>query len=128
MRFAVQTACLALLMTSAVAAHHGSAGYHVDREVSVSGTIASFRWINPHIRIVLTVTDPAGTRTRLDCEGPPLSWAADRGWSEKTLAEGERVTVVMYPAKQEGRGGLVKRIERPGGETLVVSRPWLDGR
>jgi hypothetical protein len=34
----------------------------------------------------------------------------------------------MYPSKTDARGGLVKRIERDGGEVLVVSRPWLDGR
>jgi hypothetical protein len=116
-----------VLATATTTAHHGSSDYHVDREISVSGTVASFRWINPHLRIVLTV-DGDGRRQALDCEGPPLTWAAARGWSATTLRDGEQVTLVMYPAKQEGRGGLVKRIVRANGDALAVSRPWLDER
>jgi hypothetical protein len=44
------------------------------------------------------------------------------------LKIGEKVRLVMYPSRREPRSGLVKRIERDGGETLLVSRPWLEGR
>ena len=37
------------------------------------------------------------------------------------------VRLVMYPSRREAHAGLVKRIERAGGD-LIVSRPWLDGR
>lgn len=128
MRPAFVIAAVAVLLAPDLRAHHGSSNYHVDREIRVAGTVARFRWINPHVRIVLDVAGKDGKTSELDCEGPPLNWAVQQGWSQATLRAGERVTLVMYPARVEGQGGLVKRIERSNGEALPVSRPWLDGR
>jgi hypothetical protein len=116
-----------LLLAAAASAHHGSASYDVTREIAVTGVVTEWRWTNPHVWIYLSV----GGRDRTEewnGEGPPLSWAQQRGWSSATLHKGEIVSLVMYPSKTDPRGGLVKRIEREGGEVLVVSRPWLDGR
>ena len=119
-----------LLIVSSASAHHGSAAYEVDREITVRGTVTAFQWTNPHVRVVLRVARPDGTATEWDCEGPPLTWAAQRGWSEATLVRDEVVTLVLYPLKATnrgapGNGGLIKRIVRASG-TLEVSRPWLD--
>ena len=114
------------LTAGAVRAHHGASDYQVDREVTITGTIAAWRWVNPHVRFVVTVAGLDGRIEEWDCEGPPLTWATQQRWSASTFAVGERVTLVMYPLKRAGRGGLVKRVERASGETLRVSRPWLD--
>lgn len=117
---------VALLITSGIQAHHGSAEYDVTREITITGTIVEWRWINPHVRVVIAVPGEAAGSESWDCEGPPLTWAGERGWSRSTLREGETVSLVMYPPKQNARTGLIKRIEREGGEVLHVSRPWLD--
>jgi hypothetical protein len=104
-----------------VRAHHGSAEYHVDREVVVAGVVKEWRWSNPHTRILLTATDGRVW----DGEGPPLTWAEQRNWSSTTLRAGEAVSLVMYPSRTDAHAGLVKRIERKGG-ALDVSRPWLE--
>jgi hypothetical protein len=109
-------------------AHHGSADYHVDREVTVTGVVREWRWTNPHTWVFLDARAPGGTLQQWSGEGPPLPWAAQRGWSASTLRAGEEVSVVMYPGRREARSGLVKRIQRANGEILLVSRPWLDGR
>ena len=116
-----------LVFTAAAAAHHGSADYHVDREVTVTGVVKAWRWTNPHTWIDVAVTTADGRVEIWDGEGPPLTWAAQRKWSAATLRAGEEVTVVMYPSRRAARSGLVKRIERPKHEPLLVSRPWLDG-
>ena len=117
---------VALLLVMGVAdAHHGAAEYDVGREVTVRGTVAAFRWTHPHVRVLVRVARPDGTVAEWDCEGPPLTWAAQRGWSEGTLARDEQVTLVLYPLKTAANGGLIKRIVRAAG-TLEVSRPWLD--
>ena len=123
-------ALTALLLVSSLTgarAHHGSAEYDVAREVTVRGTVTAFRWINPHVRVVVRVTQPDGTAAEWDCEGPPLTWAVQQEWSESTLVRGETVTLVLYPPKTTAKGGLVKRIVRKSG-TLEVSRPWIDQR
>jgi hypothetical protein len=121
-------AAIALLIVAGVEAHHGSADYHVDREVTVEGAIREWRWSSPHTWVFLTVTRPDGRTEQWNGEGPPLRWAEARGWSNVTLKPGETVRLVMYPSRREARGGLIKRITRAKGDDLVVSRPWLDGR
>ena len=118
-------AVLVVAATSGLA-HHGSAEYDVTREVTLRGRVAEFRWTNPHVRIVVESSDGSGGVEMWDCEGPPLTWAAQRGWTASTLRPGEAVSIVMYPPKQTRRSGLVKRIERADGDVLLVSRPWLD--
>src|SRR5688500_12451164 len=116
-----------VVFTSTPAAHNGSADYHVDREVTVKGVVKEWRWTNPHTWIYVTVTKADGSVELWDGEGPPLTWATQRGWSTATLRAGEEVSVVMYPSRRTPRSGLVKRIDRPKREPLLVSRPWLDG-
>ena len=116
-----------LAIASAVEAHHGSADYDVSREVTVDGTVTQWRWSSPHTWVSLRATRSNGSTEEWSGEGPPLQWAEARGWSKATLKPGESVRLVMYPSRREPRSGLVKRIERAGGD-LIVSRPWLDGR
>ena len=118
---------IALVATAGLRAHHGSADYHVDREVTVSGVVTEWKWTNPHTWVHLDVKRPGGNEA-WNGEGPPLQWAAARGWSAGTLNAGETVRLVMYPSRRDPRSGLIKRIERDGSETLLVSRPWLDAR
>ncbi len=119
---------LALVAVAGLHAHHGSADYHVDRDVTVTGTIKEWKFSNPHTWVYLTVTRPGGGVEEWNGEGPPLQWASARGWSSGTLKAGETVRLVMYPSRHDPRSGLIRRIERDGAETLLVSRPWLEGR
>jgi hypothetical protein len=117
---------IALFLAFTAGAHHGSANYDVDREIVVTGIVKEWRWSNPHTWVYVTVTKADGGSEQWDGEGPPLSWAVQRGWSSATLAAGEEVSLVMYPARRNARAGLVKRIERKNRDPLLVSRPWLD--
>jgi hypothetical protein len=129
---------LIALSIAVPSAHHGSADYDVNREVTVTGTVREWRWTQPHTWVMLSRPgDGAGGQAARNGasvvevwsgEGPPLTWATQRGWSASTLRAGETVSLVMYPSKREARAGLVKRIRRVDGEVLEVSRPWLDGR
>jgi hypothetical protein len=119
---------LTLLVAATAQAHHGSADYHVDREVVVTGIVKEWKFSNPHTWVYVVVARSRSTVEEWNGEGPPLQWATARGWSETTLKAGERVRLIMYPSRREARSGLVKRIERDGREPLLVSRPWLDAR
>ena len=116
-----------LILSAGACAHHGAAAYDVDREIVVTGTVGEWRWTNPHTRIHLSVRRADGSLELWDGEGPPLTWAQQRGWSNATLRTGETVSLVLYPSRSAPHAGLVKRIERASGE-IPVSRPWLDDR
>jgi hypothetical protein len=117
---------VAATLTLTVSAHHGSAEYDTSREITVSGTVKEWRWTQPHTWVVLNVTKAGGVVEEWNGEGPPLTWATERGWSTASLKAGESVRLVMYPSRTQARGGLVKRIEPAGRDPLPVSRPWLD--
>jgi hypothetical protein len=109
-----------------VDAHHGSAAYDTTREITVTGRVREWRWSQPHTWVYLEVSGRDGRVDVYEGEGPPLSWARQRGWSEQMFATGEELTLVMYPLRRDTPGGLVKRITRRTGEVIPVSRPWLD--
>lgn len=125
----ITRALLAVVMgatlTLTTAAHHGSAEYDTSKEVTITGTVKEWKWTQPHTWVVLNVSRAGGVE-EWNGEGPPLTWAAERGWSATTLKAGETVRLVMYPSRAQQRGGLVKRIEPAGRDALPVSRPWLD--
>ena len=125
-RFTVALLAMVLCGASA-AAHHGSAAYHTDRDVTVRGRVVAWRWTQPHTTLALTAARADGGEDRWELEGPPLPWAKQRGWSADTLRAGEAIEVVAYPSRSDARAGLVKRIVRANGEVLPVSRPWLSG-
>ena len=122
----VSTWLAVCVLVSGVGAHHGSADYDVGREVTVEGTVREWRWSSPHTWVFLTVAGSNGP-AEWSGEGPPLQWAEARGWSKATMKPGDRIRLVMYPSRRETHGGLIKRIERAGGN-LIVNRPWLDER
>jgi len=115
------------LCGASAAAHHGSAAYHTDREVTVRGRVTVWQWTQPHTAVILAAPRPGGGEDRWELEGPPLSWARQRDWSADTLRQGEAVEVVVYPSRSDARAGLIKRIVRANGDVLPVSRPWLSG-
>jgi hypothetical protein len=117
---------LLALLSATAHAHHGSAAYHTDREQTVAGRVLEWRWTQPHTWVILAAPRAGGGEERWELEGPPLAWAQQRNWSAGTLRAGEPVQIQIYPARSEARGGLIKRIVRAGGETLPVSRPWLE--
>jgi hypothetical protein len=117
---------LFLALSGTAIAHHGSAEYQTERNVTITGTVKEWRWSNPHTWVFLTVRSASGALEQWDGEGPPLTWAAQRGWSSATLRAGEEVSLVMYPSKRAARAGLIKQVRRANGDLLEVSRPWLD--
>src|SRR5262245_33364511 len=126
MRALLSSIAIAALLSGAAAAHHGSAAYHTDREVTVTGRVLEWRWTQPHTWVLLSTRRPDRGEDRWELEGPPLSWAQQRNWTAATLSAGESVQITVYPARSEPHGGLIKRIVRANGETLPVTRPWLD--
>jgi hypothetical protein len=76
-------------------AHHGAAAYDTAREVTVTGRVREWRWSQPHTWIYVEVREPNGRTVLWEGEGPPLSWARQRGWSEQMFRRGDELTLVM---------------------------------
>jgi Family of unknown function (DUF6152) len=91
-KFALLTA---LACTSAAKAHHSIAHFDGSRQVSITGAVQEFRWVNPHV--VFVVETATGERWSVELSPPNV--LVDAGWTRTTLAIGDRLTVTANPLR-----------------------------
>ena len=129
MKTAVATCLAALLAAFWVAdvalAHHGAAAYDRSVTLTLKATVTEFVFRNPHILISFDAPDDQGKIIHWNAEGGSSSGLARRGWSWKTLKEGDQITVVGNPAKgmdgKETRVMALTRVILANGQ--VVGQP-----
>ena len=85
--------------TSAMLAHHSTGMFDMGHPITVTGTVASFDWVNPHCYIRLDVKDASGTVERWDVETHAISLLSRKGWTRTSFAAGEVITVTGGPLK-----------------------------
>lgn len=91
---------LALALAAPVAAHHATTMFDRTRTVTLVGTVQEFRWASPHCAIRLTADGG-----EWDVEmGPPYDLYRS-GWGPRTLRAGDKVEVVINPARDGSRTG-----------------------
>jgi hypothetical protein len=100
-------------------AHHA---WPVERskEVTVSGTVTSYDWGNPHVMIGLEVKSSNGTVQKWNVGGPSTSRMAANGWDRSTLKPGDVITAVGF---QFADGQPILRLEKvvmAGGKEMLL--------
>lgn len=91
-----------LLVPTAVAAHHSSVPWY-DLEadqISVTGVVSEFQFINPHVLIVLDVTAEDGAVEQWRIESTSKNRLIRIGWTESTISVGQTLTATGFPARQ----------------------------
>ncbi len=120
MRIAMIAAvCTALGWIGIAAAHHSPAVFDRSREVRVEGTVKEFRWGMPHSWIHLDVAGEAGVAGEWTIEMNPASSLVKRGWRASTLKPGDKVSVLVYPLRNDEKGGQFISITLPDGNVLA---------
>lgn len=85
---------------SAVHAHHSFAVYFdSSKDVTITGTVTSFRFTNPHGTIALDVTDAQGRVTHWRAETNAPVVLQRRGWARDTIKPGQVVTIDGWPSR-----------------------------
>jgi hypothetical protein len=111
---------LALLASWAVlailpaAAHHSAAQYDFKTPMVIKGTVKEIRVSNPHMRLVLHITDANGGRD-LELEGHSLNNIYRRGWRKDMVKAGDPLTVTLAPRKDGAAGGYVVGVKTADG-------------
>ena len=114
--------CLAL--SGPLLAHHGAANvYDMSKPVVLKGTITKFEWTNPHNQIYFDVTDEKGTVSHWIAATEPPQVMLERGWTRRSLKEGDEVTVYVFAAKNGAKVGNVQRIVLASGKELTATGP-----
>ena len=119
----VSVACFlaAASLAATASAHHSYAIYDSSRTVTLTATVETFDWANPHVQL------------RLLAEGngaqPQAQWAIESsspgilqrfGWRRDSIKRGDRVTIVFNPMIDGSRGGRLHTV------TFVGSGKVLD--
>ncbi len=118
---AIVLATIVFLAMSAADGHHSvAAGFDMSESTTVTGTITSMEWINPHARMFVEVTGE---------DGATQSWTAwftsannlfRRGWRADDLPVGEVVTVSGFPARDGSSELYGGETTLPDGRTLFA--------
>jgi hypothetical protein len=110
--------CMVLVSIAAPAgAHHSAAQFNFRSPATVKGTVKSIRPANPHLRLVLTVTDDKGTRD-IQYEGHSLNNFYRSGWRPDMVKVGDRIEVMIAPRKDGEDGGYVTGVRTADGRVF----------
>jgi hypothetical protein len=108
-----------LAVSVPLSAHHGAAGYNMDKELVMKGTVTDWLWANPHCFLKYDTTDEAGTLSHWAVEVSNPTDMTKRGWSKRSLKPGDEVTVTVRPAKNGAPVGQLLKVVLPNGQTLI---------
>jgi len=113
----------ALLTASSVLAHHSNAAFDGDKVVVLKGTVTEWKWVNPHVWILLSVDDGKGGKVDWAIEGRTPGQLVRAGWSRSILKAGDVITVDFSPAKDGTHTGLLTRVRLADGTVLGQAPP-----
>jgi Family of unknown function (DUF6152) len=97
---------LATLATAAAWAHHSAVQFDFAKSVTYTGVVKDFAAINPHMRLVVELSDAKGTRT-IRFEGHSTNNMYRNGYRKGMVKVGDTVTVTAAPLRDGTEGGYV---------------------
>lgn len=103
-----------LLIATPTFAHHSFAMFDNSKWIIVRGTVAEYRWENPHTHIIVSVSDGpmAGT---WDVEAASINIMARQGWNKISFKTGDPITAVAHPLKSGDKGCSLSYVVLPNG-------------
>jgi len=125
MRITLFMASFGLLVGAAPSlAHHSTAAeFDMHKEMTLTGVISKVDWTNPHVYLYIDVKDDRGQVTTWAVESLPTRFYHNLGLSKAMLGEGQPVTVLVRPAKIEGKPlAWLLKITYPDGHAYEFGR------
>jgi len=99
-------ALIAFAFASAVA-HHSLAGFDLDTEFIMQGTVTRFDYVNPHAHLLVAVINDDGSVTEWDFElDAPVQLEA-LGVGAEFFEPGEPIRIRTNPARDGSRVGFL---------------------
>lgn len=108
-----------LFVAFAATAHHSTALYGQQGDVTLEGVVTTYHWASPHVRIDVAVSQEGGEAVTWSIEAGAPHLLTTAGWSSTSLAPGDHVVVIATPARHpDTRAALVKSISKADGTLL----------
>jgi hypothetical protein len=111
----------ALILSATVApasGHHSAAEFDFRDTTAVSGKVVSTRFANPHMRLILEVTDEERGRREIEFEGHSRNNMRRQGLLPDMFEVGDTITISIAPMRDGSDGGYVVGVRTPDGETI----------
>jgi uncharacterized protein DUF6152 len=99
------------------AAHHSHSMFDMSREVTITGTVTSYDYRNPHVFLHLDVKGENGAVMSWAVEMSNIGNMQTRGIYRSTFKVGDVVTVKLNPLKDGRAGGNYTSITAADGKT-----------
>lgn len=114
---------VALVLGGTLATHHSPVTFDLRREVTLTGVVTGFRFRIPHLFFIWKSPARAGLEGKWEIEAQSPRVMSVYGWSAKSLAPGDRVSVVVNPPQQRNKElALGRSVQKSDGTTLPI--PW----
>jgi hypothetical protein len=121
MRDPLALASALLAFIPAAYAHHSLAPYAMEEQRTVEGTVRSFDWSNPHVRINLMVLDANGAANQWEFEGGSPGRLTSSGFNKDVIALGDKITLAYNPRRDHSIGGFFVAVTT-NGKTFSTDR------
>jgi hypothetical protein len=121
----VAAAALAASGVLAASAHHSFSIFDHTRTVTLTGSVMSFQWTNPHGYIEIDVTGGLKDIDRYTVELTSINMLRRAGWKSSDVHAGDAVTAVVAPLLSGEPGGLLLELKMSDGRTLVPPVPAI---
>jgi hypothetical protein len=99
-----------LLFSGAAMAHHGVAGYDLNKTITLHGTVAKFDWSNPHVVVYVDAKNPAGEMQQWTIEFAAPVHMVRAGWSKNSMKTGDDITIDTHPSRNGAPIGISSTI------------------
>lgn len=103
-----------------LAAHHSQPGFDPnDKPVELKGTVAEYRWRNPHVLFFWDVKDDQGKVVRWVGEFGSVASSIARGMTKDTFKAGDEVTVTGIRSRAGTPVMQLRRIVKADGSVVA---------
>jgi hypothetical protein len=111
----------ALLVPGSALAHHSYAMFEVNKTITLTGTVKSWQWTNPHTWLVMVAQDARHKDVEWQVEGSSPTILHKYGATRDLIKAGDRITVVIHPLKSGANGGQLQSITNADGKTIDLA-------
>ncbi len=101
-----------------VFAHHSFTMFDMTKQITITGTVTSFEWTNPHCYIEIDVPDEQAAVKHWSIEMGSPSILQQSGWKFSSLKKGDGTTLIINPLKNGKAGGFLNTATLPDGRAL----------
>jgi len=101
-------------------AHHSQSEFDFRTTVEVEGTVTRLDWKSPHAWLYVAVVGAAGEVVAWEFELPSPTTLMRRGWTRKSLAPGDVVSVTGAPARNHPGIAIARTVRDADGNGVFT--------